>query len=82
MKFWIKLLICILGVQLIGNASGLVTFLSLDDWYSQLERPPGTPPDGVFGPVWFVIYCLMGYSLALIWNTGEDSGKKNSAMRW
>jgi len=82
MKFWVKLLICILGVQLLGNASGLVTFLSLDDWYSQLQRPPGTPPDGAFGPVWFVIYCLIGISLALIWDADNPAGKKKPALSW
>lgn len=32
-----------------------------------MQRPPGTPPDWVFGPVWSVLYTLVGTAAWLVW---------------
>ena len=81
MTFWKKAVLCILLVEVLGNASGLVTFSSIKDWYATLEPPPGTPPNGVFGPVWALLFGLMGCALALV--LSEAKGKKRStALRW
>ena len=82
MKFWQKALIGVVGVLLLGNASGGVTFLSIENWYATLERPPGTPPNGVFGPVWTVLYAMMGYALALIWHLPKETEGKRCALKW
>ncbi len=34
-------------------------------WYSNLTRPPLTPPDWIFGPVWTVLYILIAISIYL-----------------
>ena len=44
----------------LGVASGLSTIGGDDAWYRELFKPPGTPPPWVFGPVWSVLYLLMG----------------------
>jgi translocator protein len=36
-------------------------------WYAALTKPAWTPPDRWFGPVWVVLYVLMGTSVWLIW---------------
>lgn len=81
MAFWKKVLLSIFVIQLLGNASGLVTFLSVDGWYETLARPPGTPPDALFGPVWLVIYTLLGFALALLWDASGATGWKRRALR-
>lgn len=35
-------------------------------WYAGLNRPPGTPPDWIFGPVWIVLYLSIGLASALV----------------
>ena len=34
MKFWKKAVLCILLIEIIGNASGLISFISIKDWYA------------------------------------------------
>lgn len=82
MQFWKKALLCVFAVELLGNASGLVTFFSIDGWYAALEKPSGTPPNGVFGPVWLTVYAMMGVGLALIWNQPAETRLKRRALRW
>lgn len=81
MALWKKALLCVFTVELLGNASGLVTFLSVDGWYDSLQRPPGTPPNGVFGPVWLIVYALMGFALALVWHARAATRAKRRALR-
>ena len=44
----------------LGIASGLSTVGGSSTWYQALVKPPGNPPPWVFGPVWTVLYLLMG----------------------
>lgn len=79
MAFWIKALLCIFTVSILGNLSGLLTVSSIGGWYETLQRPPGTPPNAVFGPVWMLLYVMMGYALALVWHTKAEKIAKRRA---
>lgn len=37
----------------------------MNTWYTQLNRPPLTPPDAIFGPVWTVLYAMIILSWTL-----------------
>ncbi len=37
------------------------------EWYAGLQKPAGTPPDAVFGPVWTVLYACIGVAGARVW---------------
>lgn len=40
---------------------------SVKSWYPTLLKPAGTPPAWVFGPVWSMLYLLMGTAAWLVW---------------
>lgn len=46
----------------LGFMSGFFGMGGDDLWYRRLEKPPGTPPSWVFGPVWTVLYLMMGWA--------------------
>ncbi len=62
-----KLLLAILICQAAGILGMFATQSSVDSWYQTLEKPWFTPPDWLFGPVWILLYTLMGIALYLIW---------------
>lgn len=37
-------------------------------WYQELTRPAWNPPGWVFGPVWTLLYTLMGIAAWGVWN--------------
>jgi benzodiazapine receptor len=57
-----------LGVGALGAA---VTATSSADWYPKLAKPSFTPSEAVFGPVWTVLYVLMGIAAWRVWRTVE-----------
>lgn len=44
-------------------------------WYPGLEKPGFNPPNWIFGPVWTLLFALMGISLFLIWEKGNQRRK-------
>lgn len=59
-------------------AAGSLATTAQSDWYKQLARPSFNPPGWVFGPVWTLLYILIGVSFFLIWSRGF-SGKAGRA---
>jgi translocator protein len=61
-------LVGFVGLGLLAGAAGAaVTAAAIRGWYPSLVHPPGTPPDALFGPVWTVLYVLIGVSAWLVW---------------
>jgi benzodiazapine receptor len=44
------------------------------EWYAHLDKPPWTPPDWVFAPVWTVLYFMIAIAGFLVWSEGQESG--------
>jgi tryptophan-rich sensory protein len=63
---------CILVPLVSGAAIGLLTMGDIGGWYATLNKPWFTPPNYVFGPVWTVLYILMGVSLYLVVSSGWE----------
>jgi len=65
--------VCILIPLVSGAVIGILTMSGVTDWYSTLNKPWFTPPGYVFGPVWTVLYILMGISLYLVISHGWEN---------
>lgn len=56
-----------LMVCFISAAIGSAASVQAGSFYTELVRPGWAPPPSVFGPVWTVLYVLMGISAWLVW---------------
>jgi benzodiazapine receptor len=57
-------------VSFAASAIGAVATIQAKSFYSQLVQPDWAPPPGIFGPVWTVLYILMGIAAWLVWRSG------------
>ncbi|MBN1157392.1 tryptophan-rich sensory protein [Candidatus Woesearchaeota archaeon] len=62
-----KLVVSIILPFLASAVGGLFTASSVSTWYVDLTKPSFNPPSWVFGPVWTILYLMMGISLYLLW---------------
>lgn len=62
-KLFLSIGFC-LGAGILGS---FFTVSSIPTWYQTLNKPIFSPPNWIFGPVWTILYILMGISLYLIW---------------
>jgi tryptophan-rich sensory protein len=76
LRAW-KLLTAIAIAQMAGIIGSLATAGSVDTWYTTLVRPIYTPPGWLFGPVWIILYTLIGISIYLVW-TKHTGGRKRT----
>ena len=45
------------------------------EWYSDLVKPPLIPPGWVFGPVWTLLYFILGMVLYKVMQSGMENKK-------
>lgn len=80
MSKYLKLLTSILVCEAVGLISTPFTVASVQTWYSILNKPSFSPPNWVFGPVWLILYFMMGVSAYLIWIKGLKNKKVKTAL--
>ena len=77
------LLVFSIGICFVAAAIGSAfTAPSIPAWYTSLQKPLFSPPNWIFGPVWTVLYFLMGVSLYLIWNSRKKSQEKRIGLAY
>lgn len=62
----------------LGAGSGYLTVKEIPTWYAGLVKPSFNPPNYLFGPVWTILYILMGISLFLIWKQPPSPQRKKA----
>jgi tryptophan-rich sensory protein len=65
-KSWGKLIGYIALCEGAGILGSIFTVNSIQNWYAFLNKPSFSPPNFLFGPVWTLLYLLMGISLYLV----------------
>ncbi|MDD5700954.1 MAG: tryptophan-rich sensory protein [Dehalococcoidales bacterium] len=65
-----KLAVSVFASFAAAAIGSIFTFKAIPDWYGRLKKPPYTPPNQAFGPVWTTLYTMMGISVFLIWQKG------------
>lgn len=67
-------LIVILLITFVAPAiGGSATASAVGTWYQTLQRPPWSPPNWLFGPVWTLLYILMAVAAWLVWRRGGEA---------
>ena len=76
----LKLIISIFSPLLAGFIGSYFTSPNIPTWYASLNKPFFNPPSWLFGPVWTLLYILMGISLYQIW-ISQKSKQKTKAIK-
>lgn len=59
-----------LGITGLAAAVGATGSVNAQTFYAQIALPQWAPPAWIFGPVWTVLYALMGIAAWQVWRTG------------
>lgn len=76
----LKLILSIFICQAAGLIGTIFTMDSIPTWYAALNKPSFNPPNWLFGPVWTVLYLMMGISLFIVWKEGLKNKIVKSAF--
>lgn len=80
MKKLLQIAGAIILCELAGILGTIFTASQIQTWYlTELILPSFAPPNWLFGPVWTILYALMGISLFLIWEM-KKSKKRTEAL--
>ena len=74
----LKLSSLIILCEGIGFLGTFFTIPSITTWYAGLNKPSFNPPNWIFGPVWTILYLLMGVSLFFV--LGKKLKKQKSPL--
>ena len=69
-----------LGFVVLCNGVGAASALVANEpaFYQQLARPSWAPPPSVFGPVWTLLYTLMGTATWLVWTRSAGAPRRRA----
>ena len=76
LKYILSVAVCLLA----GGLGTIFTVSAIPTWYAALNKPFFSPPNYLFGPVWTLLYVLMGISVGIIWQKGIKSKKVKDAV--
>lgn len=81
MKNIFKLVFSIAICELAGVVGSLFTMPAIrSGWYAGLAKPEFAPPNWLFGPVWTVLFAMMGVAVFLVWKKGFERREVKIAL--
>lgn len=73
---WLVLVGAVALNFVVAAAGAAATAQSVRSWYPTLTKPAWNPPAWLFGPVWTILYAVMGIAAWLVWRrVGFNGGK-------
>ncbi len=75
-KPYVKLLLWVVVLQIIGGGIGILTASDVGDWYQTLSRAPYNPPSWAFGVVWPLLYVFIAIAGFRIWQRRDQPQMK------
>jgi benzodiazapine receptor len=76
----VSLVVAVVIPLVVGGLGGVATASAIPTWYQDLNKPSWNPPNWVFGPVWTLLYILMGVAAWLVWRLGWDNPQVRVAL--
>lgn len=70
------------AAQLAGLVGLPFTVRTTGGWYDSLDTPVFNPPTWVFGPVWTVLYLMIGVAAWLVWRRTQARGRVDALTWW
>lgn len=61
-----------IAISLLAGGVGAAASVSAPSFYAELVQPSWAPPPWLFGPVWTILYVLMGLAAWLAWHKGPS----------
>jgi len=78
----IKIIGYIILIEVIGSAGALATNPQIPTWYASINKPFFNPPNWIFGPVWTLLFALLGYNLYLLNKSKKKEAKEAIETFW
>jgi tryptophan-rich sensory protein len=75
-----ELLVSIILCEIVGVIGSIFTIPNIPTWYAALVKPFFSPPNWVFGPVWTILFFLMGVAVYLVWENKKNINQRNLAI--
>jgi tryptophan-rich sensory protein len=72
---WLMLVVFVGICLLVGFIGGYSTRHAIETWYAGLTKPSWNPPNWVFGPVWTILYILMGIAAWYVWRAPQSPAR-------
>lgn len=78
-----SLAVALFAPFVVAGIGGWITASSVSTWYPGLKKPAWNPPNWIFGPVWTVLYLLMGIASWLVWRKrATQAVQVRAALGW
>ena len=67
-------------LPLVAGAVGSIASMNASEFYARLVKPSWAPPSSLFGPVWTVLYVLMGIAAVLVWRAAPWAATRGALL--
>lgn len=75
MNRWLALAISLIACLSAGLLGTFATTQGIPVWYQTLNKPSWNPPNWLFGPVWTLLYVMMGTAAWMIWEASSEQSR-------